>query len=179
MRERVSLRSMRRTSASESYSRDQASRFRHPLSNPGTKDFQHRRVREQKTVKASVHIGLSGTAVTDAGLQNLITQTGMYTLELEKTNVTDVGLGYIQGMTSLMNLHLREAQITDAGLQNLRTMKSLLTLDLAGTDVTDAGLQNLMGIRSLSSLQLNRTSVTDEGGQSIESRPSELCNSHW
>ncbi len=62
---------------------------------------------------------------------------------LSGTKITDKGLEHLKGLTSLTFLHLRNTNVTDAGLEYLKGITSLISLNLPGTKITDAGLAEL------------------------------------
>jgi hypothetical protein len=92
-----------------------------------------------------------------AGLKHLMH------LSLSETATSDAGLSHLTECQNLQRLYLDETKLTDAGLACLCSLPSLQTLVLSGTDVTDAGLAHISECRKLVSLTLNRTAVTDGG----------------
>ena len=86
---------------------------------------------------------MSGTGVTDAGLQHLKGAPHFERLWLNDTRVTDAGLEQIQELTDLRELDLNHTQVSDAGLEHLREMTRLRRLDLSCTHVTPAGVDEL------------------------------------
>lgn len=65
-------------------------------------------------------VTLSGTKVTDAGLEYLRRLTSLEWLSLRGTRVTDVGLEHLKGLTFLQEVGLRDTHVTDAGVNELR-----------------------------------------------------------
>jgi hypothetical protein len=64
-------------------------------------------------------------------------------VHLSGTRVTDAGLEHLRGLTELILLNLMNTQVTDAGLEHIKGLKNLQTLNLTGTKVTDEGVKNL------------------------------------
>jgi hypothetical protein len=62
---------------------------------------------------------------------------------LTGTGVTDVGLQYVTGLTRLEELDLSYTKVTDAGFDNFRELTRLKELWLHDTQVTDAGVAEL------------------------------------
>ena len=94
----------------------------------------------------SVDVGavyLTGTPVTDAGLEHLRGLTQLRFLSLDSTPVTDAGLEHLRGLTQLQGLYLSSTRVTDAGLAHLRGLTQLEVLYLISTRVTDAGVNEL------------------------------------
>ena len=63
---------------------------------------------------------LSGTQVTDAGLEHLKGLINLVYLELSGTQVTDAGLVHLKGLSKLNFLYLGRTQVTDAGVKDLQ-----------------------------------------------------------
>jgi internalin A len=108
-------------------------------------------------------IEINNTAVTGAGLASLKSFPGLKFLELAGTQISDAGLVHVQPLTGLVTLNLDNTQITDAGLPSLAGLTSLIELRLGKTNITDAGLKNLASLSSLRLLRLDGTQVTDAG----------------
>ncbi len=89
-------------------------------------------------------------------------------VDLSGTNVTDAGLEHLKGLTSLQELYLDGTEVTDAGLVHLKGLTSLRRLLLSDTKVTDAGLVHLKGLTSLQALNLRYTKVTDAGVKKLQ-----------
>ena len=71
----------------------------------------------------SVDVGavyLTGTPVTDAGLEHLRGLTQLQLLSLDSTRVTDAGLAHLRGLTQLEVLYLISTRVTDAGVNELK-----------------------------------------------------------
>jgi hypothetical protein len=89
-------------------------------------------------------------------------------VELSGSGVTDAGLDQLKALTQLRTLTLNGTKVTDAGLKHLKGLTQLRTLTLNGTKVTDAGLGHLGEMTQLQLLHLNRTQVTDEGAKRLQ-----------
>jgi hypothetical protein len=118
--------------------------------------------------KPIVWLVLSGTKVTDVGLEHLKGLTQLQSLNLRGTKVTDAGLVHLKGLTQLRELDLARSitilpDVTDAGLVHLKGLNQLQTLNLWGTKVSDDGLKHLKGLRQLQMLDLSGTKVSDAG----------------
>ncbi len=111
---------------------------------------------------------LGGNVVTDAGLEHLKGLTSLERLGLNVTQVTDAGLEHLKGLTSLESLDLDQTEVSDAGLEHLKGLTSLESLDLSSTQVSDAGLEHLKGLTRLGSLRLHFTQVSDEGVKKLQ-----------
>ena len=61
------------------------------------------------------YLGLGGTGVTDAGLEQLSHQPHLQGLTLDRTKVTDAGLKLLEGRTQFQQLDLGGTTITDDG----------------------------------------------------------------
>lgn len=92
--------------------------------------------------KTAERVDLSGTAITDAGLQHL-DNSKILKLVLNDTAVST--LETLPGRDSLMILQLKGSQITDRSLLKLREFQKLLELDLRDTRVTVDGIAQLKG----------------------------------
>jgi hypothetical protein len=110
-----------------------------------------------------IDLDLSGTQVTDAGLEHLKGLTQLWRLSLNGTEVTDVGLEHLKGLMQLQGLYLTRTKVTDAGLEHLKGLTQLRVLRLSGTQVADAGLEHLKGLTQLERLDLSGTRVSGAG----------------
>jgi hypothetical protein len=106
---------------------------------------------------------LSGSKVTDAGMESLKNLPALTKFYLQRTRVTDAGLVEVGGLKALQLLDLKDARVTDAGLSHLKGLTALQKLHLSGTKVTDAGLAQLNGLTTLQELDLSKSQVTDAG----------------
>lgn len=65
-------------------------------------------------------VGLSGTSLTDAGLDGLADIAGLESLYLAETKITDAGLTKLSGCKNLRYLDVEGTQVTAAGIAELR-----------------------------------------------------------
>ena len=111
-------------------------------------------------------LDLSFTAVTDAGLKELVKLQKLQVLNLSLCkNVTDNGLKELAELKGLQVLDLRLTAVTDVGLKELARSKELQVLYLTKCEgVTDVGLKKLAGLQGLQWLDLSECKgVTDAG----------------
>ena len=108
-------------------------------------------------------VELSGTYVSNAGLEGLKQMTKLKTLRLDDTQITDQGLKHLTALASLEELGLFGSQVTDAGLVQLKKLTNLKMLCLGRTQVTDAGVLHLRRLTDLEGLWLGQTQITDAG----------------
>ena len=141
-------------------------------------------------LKALEQLELSGTRITDYGLEFLTELTNLRQLGLQDTEITDIGVDCLKGLTKLEQLSLSRTQTTDAGLESLKGLTNLKAvgssghthhrhrfgvaegsdeagaIDLEDTQVTDAGLIHLKDLTELTNparLDLTDTLVTHAG----------------
>ena len=115
-------------------------------------------------------LDLSDTRTTDADVKRLEGLDRLQCLYLSGTHITDAGLDCLKNSKELKELDLNGTQITDAGVERLRSLKQLECLYLSGTKITDAGLQHLKVLSRLQRLELSGTKVTDHGLKCLEGR---------
>src|SRR5207249_1913533 len=126
-------------------------------------------------------LDLSGTEVTEAGLEKLRDFNNLQTLTLSPGRVTDGVLRTLREVELLhalsrtlaregrrptdaaevVSLDLSGTPVTDAGLKELKNLTKLEWLSLAGTRVTSAGLKELKELKGLKELVLAASDVTD------------------
>jgi beta-lactamase regulating signal transducer with metallopeptidase domain/Leucine-rich repeat (LRR) protein len=128
-------------------------------------------VDEKNPAKPVIGVDLTGTKVTDAGLEHLKGLPKLQSLKLYRTKVTDEGLKHLKGLTNLQSLALEETGVTDEGLEHLQGLPKLQSLKLYRTKVTDEGLKHLKGLTNLQSLALEESGVTDEGLEHLQGLP--------
>ena len=114
---------------------------------------------------------LSGSRVTDAGLEHLRRMVGLEVLELRRAPLTDDGLKHAAGLKNMRRLDLAKTTIGNDGLAHIKGMANLEELNLAQTKVNDGGLKHLSGLTNLVILNLSRTRVTDAGLKHLEGLP--------
>jgi len=88
-------------------------------------------------------VDLSGTQVSDAGLEQLRGLMNLRQLDLDDTQITGAGLKHLHGLTNLHWLMLEDTQISDAGLEHLKELKTLTLLLLSNTQFTEVGVKRL------------------------------------
>jgi internalin A len=108
-----------------------------------------------------VRLELGQTAVSDAGLKEVLAFRNLTDLNLSGRGVTDAGLKDVGKLKSLVRLELSGTRVTDAGLKELTGLRSLTHLDLGGTKVTGDGLKNLQGLDALRRINLHDDQVSD------------------
>ena len=118
-------------------------------------------------------LGLQGTPIGDAGLENLRgvgrDHNGLLVLSLAGTLVTDAGLARLPDLFPNLDwLELDGCAITDEGLTHLGRLGRLSQLFLNDTRVGDEGLRLLVDLQKLNRLQLDRTRITDQGLDSLK-----------
>jgi hypothetical protein len=111
---------------------------------------------------------LSGTDITDAGMQSIGKMPMMQTLLLNETRVSDAGLQQVQRLTEMRQLSLYHTHVTDEGLVYLKGLSNLNELTLSGAHITDHGVMQLTGLRNLRHLTLSQTGVTKTGIQELK-----------
>jgi Leucine-rich repeat (LRR) protein len=108
-------------------------------------------------------LNIESTAVTDAGLDVLISTPDLQSLRLSGTQVSDRGLKNLGGLSRLTELGIADTNITDSGMKSIEKLNQLRYLDLTMTRITDKGMAYLKGLTRLEDLSLAFTSVTDVG----------------
>ena len=97
-----------------------------------------------KAFSKLMHLDLSSTAITDAGLKQLLIQSGSNT----------------QSYEGISALSLADTQVTWAGIEQFLAGKKLLALDVSGLGITD---QQVVKLHDIMALTLSRNPITDEG----------------
>ncbi len=116
-----------------------------------------------KDLKLLNHLNLSGTQVSDAGLEILKELPNLGVLDLSKTQVSDVGIEHLEGVTNLRILYLSNTQVSDKGLESLKGLTNLEWLYLNQTQVSDQGLESLRLLTNLVTIQLIGTQMSAGG----------------
>ncbi|QDU63997.1 Leucine Rich repeats (2 copies) [Planctomycetes bacterium Pan216] len=101
--------------------------------------------------------------ITDEGMRHLATMTSLRRLDLSDTNIGDVGLEHLTSLGDLEKLDLHSTRITDAGLAKITSLSKLKHLDVGGPGVTDACLEHVGQVTSLEWLILCESTFTDAG----------------
>ena len=107
-------------------------------------------------------IFLTGTEITDKGLEHLAHLDGLIILHLPPT-ITDAGFESIGEITSLRTLVADDCKITDAGMASLENLSELRWLKINYTNVGDKGLDSIKDLTNLHTLEISNTKITDRG----------------
>ena len=107
------------------------------------------------------HIDLTGTAVGNAGIQELLNRDDLRSLLLGGTHITDTACLTLAQLPNLRGLKLHQTAIGDAGLKHLAALKALSRLEV-GPNCTVAGLPPLKAIESLQWLHLHQVPIRPE-----------------
>jgi hypothetical protein len=113
---------------------------------------------------------LSGSQVTDSGMERLRDLTRLEDLDLRGTEVGDEGLSLLSNVRSIRNLSLAGGKVTDDGLDHLAQMTKLKNVDLSQTAIDGSGLKNLNRLPELVTLKLAGSDVTDDGLAAFHSK---------
>jgi serine/threonine protein kinase len=130
------------------------------------------------------------TALSDAGLQCIVTFSNLSDLQLGINSLTDLeklrrisrlrkldigslrlkngDLIPIKELTGMEDLRLGSNELTDEGLVHLRGLTELRILSLRYMNITDDGLAHLSVLKDLEILNLTATKVTDGGLKHLE-----------
>jgi len=127
-------------------------------------DTDMRKVRQLGSLEA---LAVTGSGVTDVGLQSIGQITTLNWLYLGYCRLTDVGLKHLVELRSLRGLSLAGTQVTDDGLSVLKGLRNLESLNLKATKVSDAGISSLAQLRNLNEVILTNTAVTEAGLQRL------------
>ena len=126
-------------------------------------------------------LNLSGTGLTDAGLQAISSFPLLESLDVSSTGITDNGLIHCATLTNLSTLSLSRTAITGDGLIHFAALANLSTLSLSGTAISERGLRFLTAAPNLQHLELGGTNVTDNMAGSVQGMPQlitlNLCGS--
>jgi uncharacterized membrane protein/mono/diheme cytochrome c family protein len=88
-------------------------------------------------------------------------------LKLSGTAITDAALNEIGNFKNLNKLHLENTAITDHGMNALKNMPTLQYINLVGTKVTDAGLKQISSLKNIRSIYVWQSAVTLQGIEQI------------
>jgi uncharacterized membrane protein len=116
-----------------------------------------------KDCKKLMHLGLDRTHVGDAGLAHFKDCKNLSFLDLGSTQVSDAGLNHFKDCKALTVLFLFWTNVGDAGLVHFQDCKDLTRLSLAGTKVSEAGLARFKNCKNLTFLGFDDTQVGDAG----------------
>ncbi len=107
-------------------------------------------------------LDLSHTRITDEGMHNLKSATGIRELKLTYAEqITDQGMRAIRDWTMLRRLDVRGTRISNGTLEIVGHLPRLEALDIANTQVTDNGMDLLIELTSLKELALGRGRVSE------------------
>lgn len=93
--------------------------------------------------KHVIHLDLSRTAVTDAGLDTIEDAANLLRLNLSQTSIGDAALSHLAGLTGLRSLNLYSTEVGDAGLSGLEQLPDLEAVYLWNSKVTRKGARQL------------------------------------
>ena len=103
------------------------------------------------------------TELTDEGVRHLARMPQLTMLDLSGTGVTDRGLEVLRHLPELREFRMTwQRGVTDAGLAHLATCEQLESVDLMGTESGDGTIAALAGKEALRTLRTGRR-VTDAG----------------
>lgn len=132
-------------------------------------------------------LGLWGTGVDDAGLEELADLPELETLSfsgtvaelgIQQRKLTNAGLKPLARFPKLRQLYLDYLGISDDGLVDLAQARRLEFLSLRLSEVTDDGLPHLTALTGLKELNLTGAKVTAEGVKELAAAlPG--CNIVW
>jgi Leucine-rich repeat (LRR) protein len=144
-----------------------------------------------KDAKSVETLFLTGTKISDAGLEPLTGLSGLIilhlpdtitdegfkfvgeittlkTLSAERCKITDVGMAHLVNMSELQWLKMNHTAISDKGLDAIKDLTTLHTLELMNTKITDKGLLFLSGLSKLNSLEMTGCDLSDEAVQALQ-----------
>lgn len=116
-------------------------------------------------------LGLSGTVVTDADMQQIGKLINLKALVLSGPEITDQSCEQLSKLTRLSSLTLSTTRMKGAKLGELAIAKNLEYLDLFGAPISDEGIHQIAKIKSLKRLGLMGTDVTDQGVLALATLP--------
>lgn len=101
---------------------------------------------------------LSGAAVTNVGLRQVASISGLAELSLLDAQIDDAGLRQLTQLKNLSSLSIRRSsQVTDRGLGYLKQLPRLTKLGLLEVGITNRGLNQLADLKQLRLLDLRGT----------------------
>ena len=131
-------------------------------------DQQLLSLREAITKNGPFTLDLSGTSLTNAGLEILTDQTTLLSLKLNDTEVSGDGVAMLLGCNGLRHLNLTGTAVGNDGIEYLSGLTSLEELFMAGTPVTDAGLEHLRSLHALKKLILWKWHVGEPAVETLK-----------
>jgi hypothetical protein len=120
-------------------------------------------LRDVSSLEHITALRLGGSrGVTDAGVRHLSRMTRLRHLDLSGTGLTDRGLEALRALHELETVSLAWTSVTDAGVAHLSGCERLRDVNLLGTSSGDDALRALAGKASLCQLRTGNA-VTDAG----------------
>ncbi len=120
----------------------------------------------------AAEIDLAHSWTTDADLRRVGRQVDLTRLDLSGTKVTDAGLQHLKGLKQLRELNLHYAEyLSEDGLAVLKSFPQLEALNLRGTRVTSKVFEHIAPLRNLRDLDLGFTEITDDGFEALLELP--------
>lgn len=119
-------------------------------------------LRDALLQQPSFGLNLSGTQVTDAGLEAVAGNPGLRLLDLYGTRVGDRGVETLRDCQALVELNLNRTSVSNAALAHCSALPELKVLRLWGTRVSDTGVEQLSRMTGLRELYLNETAVSSD-----------------
>ena len=117
-------------------------------------------------------VDLRASWVTDTDLRKLLQLPLLNYLDLSLTRITDQGMQELKSATGIVELNLYFAEyVTDEGLAAIKDWKKLKRLNLHGTKVSDTTLEHISGITTLESVNVGSAMITDVGIERLASLP--------
>lgn len=106
-------------------------------------------------------VNLSRTSANDSSLLLLAEMSRLTRLRLSGTRVSDVGLERLRRLPYLEYLNLVDTDVSDAGLRALEGMSRLRAIYLWGTRVTDGGVARLQRALPRATIRLGASPLVD------------------
>lgn len=88
-------------------------------------------------------IDLTGTKVTDAGIEAIAGLTKLRKLQLSGTKITSAAIAHLTRLTALTDVYLINTAIDDTAIEGLARLTGLRKLSVSGTKLTADGLERL------------------------------------
>ncbi|MBL8211505.1 MAG: hypothetical protein JNK87_12365 [Bryobacterales bacterium] len=115
---------------------------------------------------------LAHSWITDADLRRVARQADLTKLDLSGTKITDAGLQHLKTLKNIRELNLHYAEyISEDGLAVLKTFPQLEVLNLRGTRVTSKVFEHIAHLKNLRDLDLGFTEITDDGFEALLELP--------
>lgn len=104
-----------------------------------------------------VRVTLNDRGVDDDLLAKLTCLSNLKDLGLSRTAISDAGMQYVNQFRQLEILQLQGTSLTDRGLEQLADLHELKLLSIGGTYITDEGLEQVGNFPKLRVLKLDNT----------------------